>query len=131
MSSESWPSEWLKGILPLCVMAIVIENESHGYAIAQSLEERGIPSVKGGTLYPLLSRLETEGLVSTRWVQGPSGPGRKLYAPTPEGHFWFHANSQRWTSFTTTTVALLQHHDNEGNRWRTETKSILNDSLGG
>ena len=109
MVDESWPSEWLKGILPLCVLAIVADGETHGYAIAQELGARGIPGVKGGTLYPLLSRLGTDGYVQTRWTQGPSGPGRKLYVPTTLGRRWLEANSARWLEFLSTTQKFLQH----------------------
>ena len=107
MVESGWPSEWLRGILPLCVMAIVISGETHGYAVAQSLESAGIPNVKGGTLYPLLNRLEEDGLVTTRWAAGPSGPGRKLYAVTSTGKKWFAERAERWRKFSTLTINLL------------------------
>jgi PadR family transcriptional regulator PadR len=90
------------------VLSIVVEGETHGYAIAQALEKHGIPNVKGGTLYPLLNRLEQEGLVETRWADGPSGPGRKMYVPTTLGRTWFEENTSRWCEFANTTNALLQ-----------------------
>jgi PadR family transcriptional regulator len=107
MVDEGWPSEWLRGVLPLCVLAIVMDEESHGYAIAQRLEREGIPNVKGGTLYPLLNRLEQDGLVTTHWTQGPSGPGRKLYRMTAAGKEWFGNQSTKWNDFSTLTNALL------------------------
>jgi PadR family transcriptional regulator PadR len=113
MSTESWPSEWLRGILPLCVLAIVVESEAHGYAIAQQLDEFGIPNVKGGTLYPLLNRLEHEGLVSSRWAEGPSGPGRKLYSPTKAGLASFKERSLQWQEFCRVTETFLTRLANE------------------
>jgi PadR family transcriptional regulator PadR len=107
MVDIGWPSEWLRGILPLCVLAMVIDVETHGYAIAQKLEQEGIPNVKGGTLYPLLNRLEQDGLVTTRWAAGPSGPGRKLYRVTPTGAAWFTEQSKSWQLFSTLTTDLL------------------------
>jgi PadR family transcriptional regulator len=107
MVDNGWPSEWLRGVLPLCVMAIVIEDETHGYAIAQRLEREGIPNVKGGTLYPLLNRLEQDGLVTTHWTEGPSGPGRKLYRVTPAGKEWLEQQSVNWLEFSELTNALL------------------------
>lgn len=107
MTDVGWPSEWLRGVLPLCVVAIVVDGETHGYAIAQRLEEEGIPNVKGGTLYPLLGRLEQDGLVTTRWTLGPSGPGRKLYSVTPAGRTWFNNNSRSWQQFSALTIDLL------------------------
>lgn len=111
MSNESWPTEWLKGILPLCVLSIIVEGETHGYAVAQALEHRGIPNVKGGTLYPLLARLEQDGLVNTRWAEGPSGPGRKLYTTTLRGREWLAENAPRWSDFTRTTTDLLKNSE--------------------
>ena len=108
MVDTGWPSEWLRGVLPLCVMAIVISDETHGYAIAQSLEKEGIPNVKGGTLYPLLNRLEQVGLVTTRWAQGPSGPGRKLYRVTPAGKAWLKDQTLSWQQFSSLTNAILK-----------------------
>jgi PadR family transcriptional regulator, regulatory protein PadR len=110
VSKESWPTEWLKGILPLCVLSIVMEGETYGYAIAQALERQNIPNVKGGTLYPLLNRLEQDGLVEARWMAGPSGPGRKLYAPTKQGRAWVAENTSRWYEFAHSTTALLRRN---------------------
>ncbi|MHB1088567.1 MAG: PadR family transcriptional regulator [Acidimicrobiales bacterium] len=114
MNDNGWPSEWLRGVLPLCVLAIVINDETHGYAIAQRLEQEGIPNVKGGTLYPLLNRLEQDGLVTTRWAQGPSGPGRKLYRTTPTGEAWFSEQMLRWHEFSTLTNDLLTNTQDKG-----------------
>jgi PadR family transcriptional regulator PadR len=113
MTDEGWPSEWLRGILPLCVLAIVIENDAHGYAIAQRLADYGVPNVKGGTLYPLLNRLENEGLVSSHWAEGPSGPGRKLYSPTSAGRASFNERSRQWLEFCKVTETVLTRFPNE------------------
>jgi len=109
MVDSGWPSEWLRGVLPLCVLAIVNEEETHGYAIAQTLEREGIPNVKGGTLYPLLNRLEEDGLVTTRWIQGPSGPGRKLYRVTTAGKTRLTEQTSNWRDFTSLTIDLLNN----------------------
>ncbi|CAN5751328.1 hypothetical protein BH24ACT2_BH24ACT2_09320 [soil metagenome] len=67
--------QWLRGVLDLCVLATLAERERHGYAIASRLGEAGLGDVKGGTLYPLLARLQTAGHVTTRWEPGEHGPG--------------------------------------------------------
>jgi PadR family transcriptional regulator PadR len=48
----------LRGVLELCVLGALRGGPSYGYALAQSLEQAGLGTVKGGTLYPLLGRLE-------------------------------------------------------------------------
>lgn len=55
------------GVLELCVLGILRQGPTYGYAIAQRLDEAGVWQVKGGTLYPLLNRLEGEEHVFSAW----------------------------------------------------------------
>lgn len=81
-----WPSDWLRAALELCVLAVVSqEGPTHGYAVATRLASLGLGEVKGGTLYPLLGRLETEGYLSSTWQPGSGGPGRKAFEVTAAG----------------------------------------------
>ena len=57
-SDQPWPSEWLRGVLEVCVLRVLADGATYGYAIASRLTDGGLGGVKGGTLYPLLSRLE-------------------------------------------------------------------------
>ncbi|MFC7481033.1 PadR family transcriptional regulator [Luedemannella flava] len=84
MSESRWPSEWLRGVLELCVLGVLADGPTYGYAIAQRLEEAGLGVVKGGTLYLLLARLEADGFVESSWQAGDGGPGRKYFSsPAP------------------------------------------------
>ena len=85
MSSDPWPGEWLRGVLDVCVLAVLAEGSTYGYAITARLDELGLGAVKGGTLYPLLVRLEQADLVTTQWRPGVGGPGRKYFALTAAG----------------------------------------------
>lgn len=107
MSTETWPSEWLRGVLELCVLRLCADGPTYGYAIATRLAEAGLGEVKGGTLYPLLGRLEAAGLVETRWQPGEQGPGRKYFSLTPLGRETLHERRAQWDGFTTTTTTLL------------------------
>ncbi len=77
--------KWLRGVLEFCVLAAVSDLPRHGYAIAQALADKGFGVIKGGTLYPLLARLEADGLVASTWQAGDGGPGRKVFAITGDG----------------------------------------------
>jgi PadR family transcriptional regulator PadR len=57
----------------------------HGYAMIEVLRSGGFPRTQGGTLYPLLRRLEEQGLASHEWQHDTAGPGRKQFAITDEG----------------------------------------------
>ena len=69
----------------LCVLGVVAEGPTHGYAIAQRLQQAGLGAIRGGTLYPVLTRLETDGLLTSTWREGDGGPGRKVVSLTPTG----------------------------------------------
>lgn len=85
MTTVDWNQELIRAALPQAVLAVLRNGESHGYAIAELLREHGFERIKGGTLYPLLKRLEDQGLVEHRWQHDKSGPGRKQFALTGHG----------------------------------------------
>lgn len=106
MDEEHWPSEWLRGVLGVCVLRVLLDGPSYGYAITQRLAEAGLGAVKGGTLYPLLGRFEEAGHVEVEWRPGEGGPGRKYFALTPAGREHAREQATRWGAFTTTTRGL-------------------------
>lgn len=101
-----WPPEWLRGVLEVCALRILVDGPTYGYAIATRLEEAGLGKVKGGTLYPLLGRMEQAGWVAVEWRPGQGGPGRKYYALTPAGRVAAEEQADRWRTFTSVTRSL-------------------------
>ena len=85
MDEGDWNQELTRAALPQAVLAVLSHGESHGYAIAEVLRRHGFSRIKGGTLYPLLKRLENQGLVEHAWLHDQSGPGRKQFAITEQG----------------------------------------------
>ena len=61
------PSQMLKGTLSGCILAIISRRETYGYEIAETLSRYGFGKVAEGTIYPLLLRLEKNGLVDTEY----------------------------------------------------------------
>lgn len=106
MDEDHWPREWLRGVLGVCVVRVLLDGPSYGYAITQRLAESGLGAVKGGTLYPLLGRLEEAGHVEVEWRPGEGGPGRKYFALTASGHEYAREQAARWATFTTMTRQL-------------------------
>lgn len=103
----SWPTEWLRGALDVCVLHVIADGPTYGYAIAGALAGAGLGTVKGGTLYPLLGRLEEAGLVSVEWRAGDGGPGRKFYALTSAGEEEHRRRVSRWLAFTDVTSSFV------------------------
>lgn len=101
------PTEWLRAVLPLATLAVVAEGDTYGYAVAQRLQAGGLGVVKGGTLYPVLNRLEAEGLLTSSWREGVGGPGRKFFALTPAGRAHLDDRTAAWHSFTERASGLL------------------------
>jgi PadR family transcriptional regulator PadR len=111
VAEERWPGEWMRGVLSLCVLRVVADGPTYGYAIAGRLAEAGLGSVKGGTLYPILTRLETEGLVTSAWTAGDGGPGRKFFTLTSAGAQALRERSDQWHTFTQRAAGLLSTRD--------------------
>ena len=107
MDEQQWPGEWMRGVLSLCVLAVVAEGETYGYAVAQRLQAAGLGVVKGGTLYPVLARLQEDGLLIASWRAGDGGPGRKFFAVTSTGRDVLRERSQSWLTFSERAAGLL------------------------
>lgn len=95
-----WPSDWLRATLGLFVLRALEAGPSYGYAIIGDLEQHGLGMIKGGTLYPLLTRYEAAGLVVTEWRPGEAGPGRKYFALTEHGRTELERLRLEWARFT-------------------------------
>ena len=107
MDDNHWPSEWQRGVLDLCVLHILADGPTYGYSIAARLTDAGFADVKGGTLSPLLKRLEGAGLVDVEWRPGEAGPGRKFYLINTAGRQRLMALTASWQRYSTTVTRLL------------------------
>jgi PadR family transcriptional regulator PadR len=105
-------NQWLRGVLDLCILALLRGRESYGYQLAQSLHAAGIGPIQGGTLYPILLRLQRTGLVSTRWQEGQAGPARKYYQITTAGEETLRRDGQDWAAFASVVSALMDERSN-------------------
>lgn len=82
---DNWTVQVRKGLLEMCILNALADGERYGYELVKALTRiQGLGTTEG-TLYPLLSRLRVQGLVTTRLVESAEGPARKYYALTPAG----------------------------------------------
>jgi PadR family transcriptional regulator PadR len=102
-----WPSDWLRATLGFLALRALAAGPSYGYAIIGDLEQHGFGTIKGGTLYPLLTRYEAAGLVATEWRAGDGGPGRKYFALTNLGRAELARLSAEWRRFADTSIRYL------------------------
>jgi PadR family transcriptional regulator PadR len=82
---DNWTVQMRKGVLDLCILKALSAAEWYGYALVKELVAVPGVGVAEGSIYPLLSRLKRQGLVTTRLEESREGPARKYYAATPAG----------------------------------------------
>ena len=85
--------ELKRGTLVLLVLS-QLESPEYGYSLVRKLEEKGLP-VEAGTLYPLLRRLEKQGLLNSEWDTGESRP-RKFYTLSADGKIIYQGLKEEW-----------------------------------
>jgi len=93
-----------KGILELAVMGVLYHERHYGYSLIRVLSESGSIALKEGTIYPILARLDRDGLVRSEWVESDQGPPRKYYGLTLSGRQLFDELSQEFALL----VSLVQ-----------------------
>lgn len=84
MIAENTQIQMRKGILEYCILSIISRGEIYASDIISELKKAQLLVVEG-TLYPLLTRLKNNGLLSYIWKESTSGPPRKYYEITQEG----------------------------------------------
>ncbi len=94
-----------KGVLGLCVLALLSRGNSYAYEIASKLSHA--VGMGEGTIYPLMRRMQGDGLVETYLEESPSGPPRKYYRLTDAGHRTYLSQLAEWRSFTASVESLI------------------------
>ena len=94
-----------KGVLALCVLALLSRADSYAYEIASKLAKD--IDMGEGTIYPLMRRMQSDGLVETYLVESQSGPPRKYYRLTQTGQASFTQQKTEWAAFTKAVEDIL------------------------
>ncbi len=102
---ESIDIQLKKGALDLCVLALLSRGDSYAYEIASRLAEA--IGMGEGTIYPLMRRMQAEGLVETYLVESSAGPPRKYYRLTEAGRRSLAAQRDVWRAFSGSVHAIL------------------------
>lgn len=88
-----------RGTLEYCVLALLREQERYGFDLVRALGSVDGMVTSEGTIYPLLSRLRRDGLVTTTWEESPNGPPRRYYRLTTKGRNALAQFVEEWTRF--------------------------------
>ena len=106
----------LRGHLDLLVLQVLADNPLHGYAIIDELKRRSGEAldVPEGTLYPVLHRLEREGLLTAAWTE-VNGRRRKSYRLNHSGVAALGQRRRSWSDFRTAVESVLGTPQRLGN----------------
>lgn len=91
-----WKSQLKKGSLPFIVMLFLSKKELYGYELIEKMRELADIQIAEGTLYPLMNRLKTEGLLHSKWVEQDTGLPRKYYVLTDKGSLVLDEMKAQW-----------------------------------
>ncbi len=97
-----------KGVLELCVLQLLLDKDRYGYELVAEISTS--VEISEGTIYPLLRRLKTDGLVSTYLEESSEGPPRKYYRLTQTGEEMRAALLADWHAFTGGVNRILGGH---------------------
>lgn len=122
---EKVKSQMRKGILEYCILLILHRKEAYSTDIINALKHNELIVVEG-TLYPLLSRLKTAGLLSYTWVESTQGPPRKYYKITEKGEDFLSELHSAWHEIRNTVDLLMQGLPQEENPSPSNSEDNIN-----
>ncbi|MBS1594148.1 MAG: PadR family transcriptional regulator [Bacteroidetes bacterium] len=108
MDIENSKAQMRKGVLELCILAILSQGEKYPSDIIEVMKEAHLLIVEG-TLYPLLTRLKNDGLLTYRWVESTSGPPRKYFTLTDDGRKFLAEMSAAYTELNQSVDKILNN----------------------
>lgn len=110
-SIDNLKSQMRKGMPEFCVLLLLRQGDAYASEMISRLKDAHL-IVMEGTLYPLLTRLKNDGLLSYRWEESTQGPPRKYYSITPLGHTFLQQLTLSWDEIAR-SVNILQNQSKE------------------
>lgn len=103
--AEPIDTQLKKGVLELCVLELLSQGDSYAYEIASKMA--GAIGMGEGTVYPLMRRLSSDGLVETYMVESSTGPSRKYYRLTRTGRAALNEQREAWNKFRNAVDGII------------------------
>ena len=99
-------AQFKKGILDLCVLALLDKRDRYGYELIQSISRH--VEISEGAVYPVLRRLMKEDLLTSYLQESSEGPSRKYYSLTSQGRNYLQELMNEWREFSQGVDQLLR-----------------------
>ena len=104
-------TQYKKGVLELCVLALLRQRDCYGYEISEILSRR--VDIADGTVYPILRKLKADGLLTTYLQEESGGPPRKYYKLTELGREPYQNDRTEYLNFAQSVRTLLEDENND------------------
>lgn len=108
MKEERTYTQMKKGVLEMCILSVISKSEVYTSDIIKVLHKADLVVVEG-TVYPLLSRLKNDGMLTYRWEESTSGPPRKYFSITPAGQDLLIDLLQNWQSLSQSVEQIIHN----------------------
>jgi PadR family transcriptional regulator PadR len=105
---DRWEAQLRKGALEMAALASLWKGRLYGLEIIRFLERHSRLVLAEGTIYPILNRLKTEGMLTSEWVEAEAGHPRKYYSLTDAGRKRLRLMAEAWVSFSQGLSQLLE-----------------------
>lgn len=102
-------TQYKKGVVELCVLALLMKRDGYGYEISERLAT--LIGIADGSVYPVLRKLKADGLLNTYLQEESGGPPRKYYALTALGRESYRADRADYMAFAHAVSELLKEDD--------------------
>lgn len=103
---DKYKRDLFRGSLDVMVLSVLAEGKAYGYAIQKQLKQSSGQSIQAGSLYPLLHRLEAEGLIKATW-DTTTARERKWYELTATGQKKLRKSAADWQAYIARLQALV------------------------
>ncbi len=98
-------TQFRKGVLEICVLALISKKDMYGYEIVQNISK--VINVNEGTIYPILRRLTKDEYFESYILESTEGPARKYYKITPIGKDYLNKMINEWKDFVNAVSVIL------------------------
>jgi PadR family transcriptional regulator len=105
---QQWITQFRKGLVELCIMAVLRDDEAYGYQIVEQLGSVAGLEVTESTVYPVLARLARDRCVTVRTAPSPAGPPRRYYRLSEEGRNRLQEMIRHWQAMQSSVDQLIQ-----------------------
>lgn len=104
-------TQYKKGVLELCVLSLLKKQDRYGYEISDFLSKH--IDIADGTVYPILRKLKSDGLLTTYLQEESGGPPRKYYSLTELGRESYKKDRDEYLNFARTVETMLEDDEDD------------------